>query len=356
MLRTNDIITNRTFLHRLFLFALGVIILIFAYYNRNKINAVFLPFALGILISYILTPLVEFLTQRGFKRVQAVIIIYFILLLSILVALLYIIPVTLMEIDSLMEAVPSITKEIQKNLWQLKTKYLDILPPGFQDMIDMNIDYFQLVVLNFLQSTVDGIIGSLSSLFSLILGPILGFYILRDLDKIKTDITMVFPRDHRDKIISWLKVTDIALGQYIRSQIVVSLIIGVFTTVAMYIIGIDFALLIGGVSAVTNIIPYFGPIIGAIPAVLIAAIRYPKKILGIIIAILVIHQLESGIISPHIVGENVGLHPITVIFSLLVGGSFFGIWGLILCVPAAVLIKLYIITRIKDAQRGTPCK
>lgn len=348
MSRKGEFFLNRRFLHRLFLFIIGIIVITFLYYNRSKINTIILPFALGVLISYILNPLVEFFIGQGFRRTQAVVIIYFILVLSIVVALLYIIPITLIEIHSLMETIPFYTEEVQNIFSHIRFKYLDSLPSSFQKMIDKNINYLQFLVLNFLQMIVNGIINSFSSLFSLILGPILGFYMLKDSDKIKMNLVSIFPSKYRDQIIKWLKITDIALGQYIRSQLVVSLIIGILTTIAMYIIGIDFAFLIGILSAVTNIIPYFGPIMGAIPAILIAAIRYPNKIIGIVIVVLVIHQLESGIISPHIVGENVGLHPLTVIFALLVGGSFFGIWGLILGVPVAVLIKIYVVSKIRE--------
>ncbi|MGB9840682.1 AI-2E family transporter, partial [Thermovenabulum sp.] len=93
---------------------------------------------------------------------------------------------------------------------------------------------------------------------------------------------------------------------------------------------------------VTNIIPYFGPIMGALPAVIIALMKCPQKIPWILVSLFIIQQVESGIISPWIMGENLNLHPLTVIFSLMAGGTFFGIWGLILSIPMAAVLKLLI--------------
>jgi predicted PurR-regulated permease PerM len=196
------------------------------------------------------------------------------------------------------------------------------------------------LLLDYLQKVADSIITTFSSMFSIILGPILGFYLLKDLDKIKDSMIKYLPKSYRNNIIRWFGKIVNTLGKYIRSQLIVSLIVAFFTTIAMVILDIDFAFIIGVLSGVTNIIPYFGPFFGVMPAVIIAILRYPYKIPWLIISMLIIHQLESGIISPHIVGEHVGLHPITVIFSLLIGGNFFGLFGLVLAVPVAALLKL----------------
>ena len=213
------------------------------------------------------------------------------------------------------------------------------MPQGFKEVLDTNIEHIESFLLKQLQNTTNITIGLFSNLSSFILGPVIGFYILKDIDKIK-NTAKYLKEPYKEKIIWLLKTIDATLGRYIRSQLIICVIVTFLTTVALYIIGVDFAILIGIVAGVANIIPYFGPIIGAVPAVIIAILKYPHKVIWIIIAMIIIHQLESIIISPHIVGESVGIHPITVIFSLLVGGTFFGFWGLILAVPIAALIKL----------------
>lgn len=282
------------------------------------------------------------LTEKKMNRTAAVALIYFVLLGSIIVALVYIIPIIILELDKLIDTLPFYTREAQKILAKVKTKYLASLPISLQEIVDRNINRMEELLLDSLQKVADAIIGIFSSILSIILGPILGFYFLKDLDKIKQNVILYIPASYRRIVVKWFERFGSTLGRYLRSQLIVGLIIGVLTTISMIILGVDFAFLIGVVAGITNIIPYFGPLIGTMPAVAIAILRYPYKIPWIIVLMLIIHQLESGIISPHIVGEHVGLHPITVIFSLLIGGTFFGLVGLILAVPVAALIKLTI--------------
>jgi predicted PurR-regulated permease PerM len=322
------------------LFVFTLLALIFILYNKEQITSIILPFVLGIFIAYILNPMVEFLTQKKVNRTAAVVIIYFVLIGSIIIALIYIIPVLILELNNLIDTVPFYTGETQKIILEIKIKYLASLPLSLQEIIDRNIDKLEELLLDFLQRVADAIIGVFSGIFSIILGPILGFYFLKDLDRIKESIILYIPRPYRIITLRWFEKFGKTLGGYIRSQLIVSLIIGFLTTFSMIILDIDYAFLIGALAGITNIIPYFGPFIGAMPAVTIAILRYPNKILWIIVSMLIIHQLESGIISPHIVGEHVGIHPVTVICSLLIGGTFFGLSGLILAVPIAALIKL----------------
>lgn len=347
-----DIFKNlscRNLFHRVFLFILLLIILIIIFVQRKKLEVILLPFAIGLFITYILDPVVVFLINKGLKRTVAVAIIYFILITSIVIALLYVIPVVLTELAKLSEAIPFYTQETQLFIKEIRTKYKANLPASVQEVIDRNIAQIEKALLSILQNIANIIMGWFASLFSFILGPIVGFYLLKDLDRIKLSIISYLPPCYKNNILSFLQKIDITLGKYIRSQLIVSLFIGVLTTLVLYVLKIDFALLIGILAGITNIIPYFGPLIGALPAVLISLIRYPNKVVWLIISLIIIHEVESGIISPHIVGENVGVHPLTVIFALLIGGVFFGLWGMILAVPLAALIKLFLESKLRKS-------
>lgn len=314
-------------------------------------KTIIMPFTIGLLISYILNPIVVFLVAKGIRRSTAVALIYFIMIGSLVVALVYIIPIIIIELDKLIDTIPFYTREAQQIFRDFKIKYKSTLPLGVQEVVDSNIHKLEEIILNVLQNIADIMVKGFSGLFSFILGPILGFYILKDLDIIKKSLIYYIPFQYREKVISFAKKIDNTMGRYIRSQIIVSFIVGVLTTIAMYILKIDFALLIGLLLAITNIIPYFGPIIGIIPAVVISILRYPEKTIWLVLSVLIINQLESSIITPQIMGENVGIHPLTVVFSLLVGGNFFGIWGLIFAVPVAALIKILITPLVEQWQK-----
>ncbi|KXG75402.1 AI-2 transport protein TqsA [Fervidicola ferrireducens] len=342
---------DRNFLCRLFLFIALSLLAVLIYKVRGKIYNVLLPCSIGVLTAYILNPIVVYLTNKGFKRKVAVALIYFILICSVAVAMFCVIPVIISELNKLIESIPFYAKQVQSFFNTFKKGYRDNLPIGMQEVIDRNIIQLENRLMSVLQNLTNRLPGLFSGLFSFILGPIIGFYLLKDLDELKKSMAMYVPSAYRDGLFRWMRKIDSALGRYIRGQLTVSFIVGILTSAALYLLGIDYALLIGILSAITNIIPYFGPIIGAMPAIAIALLKYPGKIFWIVIVFALIQQLESGIISPHIMGENLGLHPVTVIFSLLVGGTFFGLWGLILAVPAAALLKSIIIAFLEKLEK-----
>ncbi|KYO64555.1 hypothetical protein ATZ99_19910 [Thermovenabulum gondwanense] len=257
--------------------------------------------------------------------------------------LFYIIPVMINEINKIVELLPIYSKIVDNFINTIRVSLGDSIPSNIKSTIEGQIFKLESGLALFLQNTVNLLIHGISSFFSsIILGPIIGFYLLKDFKKIKKNIEDILPEKYRLLIFPFLNKIDFALGKYIRGQLIVCFFIGVLTTLILYIFKIEFALLIGILAGVTNIIPYFGPIIGALPAVIIALMKCPQKIPWVLLSLFIIQQVESGIISPWIMGENLNLHPLTVIFSLMVGGTFFGIWGLILSIPMAAVLKLLI--------------
>lgn len=339
---------NRSLLHRIYIYLFMIFLLVFVYLKKDKISIILLPFIIGISISYILDPFVILLVKKGFKRTVAVSLIYFVLIASFIIGLVYILPVIVFELNNLINAIPEYTLKTEQLIKTLKLNYKEILPIGIQEAIDNTIYTLENKIIKLLQNVVNKIMWLFTRLFSMILGPVLGFYILKDIDKIRQNIITFLPAKNRQKFFYWFKKIDMTLGHYIRSQLIISCIISVLTTIALYILKVDFALIIGILAGVTNIIPYFGPIIGGLPAVFIALLKYPQKIVWIVLSILLIQEVESGIISPYIMGQSVGLHPITVVFALLTGGTFLGFWGLLLAVPIAALSKTLILNNFKN--------
>lgn len=339
---------NDSVLHRIFLYLFVVVILVFVFLKRDQISIILLPFIIGIFISYLLDPIVNFLVKKGFDRTFAICLIYFILLTSIIIGIFCILPKVVLELYNLIDVMPEYSLKTDQLLKTFKSHYKNVLPVGVQEAIDNAIHNLEKKTIRILQNIVNNIMWLFTRLFSLILGPILGFYMLKDKEKIKQKITYFLPSRYKQKFFYWSDKVDITLGHYIRSQLIISCIIGVLTTMALYILKVDFALLIGILAGITNIIPYFGPVIGALPAILIALLKYPQKILWIILSLLLIQEFESGIISPYIMGKNVGLHPLAVVFALLAGGTFLGFWGLLLAVPATALLKILILDNLED--------
>lgn len=135
------------------------------------------------------------------------------------------------------------------------------------------------------------------------------------------------------------EINDI-LSNFIQGQLLTAAIIGVMETVALFIVGVKYAPILGIIGGISNIIPYFGPFIGAIPAVAVALIDSPVKVLWTVVAFVIIQQIDNMFISPKIIEGRLGLHPVTTILAVLVGEEFFGIIGMLLAVPVTAVIKV----------------
>jgi predicted PurR-regulated permease PerM len=174
------------------------------------------------------------------------------------------------------------------------------------------------------------------------MAPILAFYMLKDIERIKKSFWSLIPKSNRKEVKNLFKKIDEVLMGYLKGQLLVSFVVGVLSILGLYILKVRFFLIIGLFAGVMNLIPYLGAIFGAIPAIFIVSFKSLKAILAVLILFTIIQQLEGSLISPRIVGDKVGLHPIVIIFSLLAGGELLGIIGMILAVPIAGIIKVII--------------
>ncbi|WP_083238761.1 AI-2E family transporter [Caloranaerobacter ferrireducens] len=326
-----------------------IITLIYIIYKIAKdVTGLFMPFILAIGFSYLLNPLVNSLEKRRIPRTLGVLLVYLILIGFILVISFSIFPKLTSEFKKLIDILPNFFNNAYRFFNELYIKYsrnIENLPPELQsinEVVKSNLDRIQITIINSLKSFTNSIMQVFSKAFSLILIPILTFYFLKDKDYFKKKIILLIPKVYRHDVLCVFREIDVILGKFIRGQLIVAAFVGVATTIGLLILGIDFALIIGIIAGIANIIPYFGPIIGIIPALIFALMESPLKALWVIVLFVIIQQVESGIISPKIVGESVGLHPVIVIFSLLLGGSYFGIWGLLLAVPVAAVFKIVI--------------
>jgi len=317
------------------------IIVFLIYIFRNKIMDIVNPFIVSAFIAYLLNPLVSKMEVKGIKRSFGILIIYIIFISFLFFICFYMIPVLIKDIAELLNNLPGYTMKFRNTIIFLQDKYSKSgLPAGMKNTIDNNLVKLEYFTTGLLESFIATIISALSKLLSIALIPILLYYFLKDFRAITDKVKLFIPRKYRKQVSRISKSIDDVFGNYIRTQIILSIIIAVMTTIALLFLKVDFALIIGIINGITNIIPYFGPLIGAVPAVLIALLQSPIKALYTVIILTIIQQIESDIICPKIMSESVGLHPLTVIFALIIGGETFGAAGLILGVPVAAALKI----------------
>jgi predicted PurR-regulated permease PerM len=263
------------------------------------------------------------------------------------------VPVVISELNRLTEFLPGYFAQLQAMSAAFQERYSQFqLPAAVRQSLDEAILAVQGQLLGLIGSVAQGVLGVFTALFSLLLAPILSFYLLKDLDKLRAGMRRILPKRERLGALDLLAEIDAAISGFIRGQLIVAALVGLMVIVALALLKVRFAVILGIFAGITDVIPYFGPLIGAIPAVAVAAVTSPIDSLKVLAAILTIQQIESQVLSPRIIGSHVGLHPLAVVFALLTGFELFGLVGMIAAVPIAavvrVLISRWLLTRDEE--------
>lgn len=314
-------------------------------------GAVLKPFIIAAVISYLLNPIVKAFEKRGIKRIFGVLIVYLIFISMIMLLSFVLVPKLIKEIGVLASNIPQYSTQMQDLLKKFQDGYMNSsLPESFKDVLDENILMLQSLIINLLHNIANGIIEIFSQLFNIIIVPVITFYMLKDADYFKNQFILMIPKTKRMKLIVLLRDIDNVFGKYIRGQIIIASFVGIFTTIALVLIDVKYAFVLGIFAGIANIIPYFGPFIGIVPTILFALLDSTGKALYAAGAFILIQQIESGFLTPKIIGRSVGIHPIYVIMSLIAGGKLFGVIGLIVAVPTLAAIKMTLRHVLRDKQ------
>ncbi|HPZ07901.1 MAG TPA: AI-2E family transporter [Candidatus Eremiobacteraeota bacterium] len=324
----------------------------------------------SVFMAYLIKPPVDFLCKyglnirkwgkrcecKGLSRTASIIIVYIILIFVIIFLLSFAVPKINSEAVKFINNFPQIINSLEQNIQNLNNWIKPRLPVEVQDYINQSLLKALEEIGNFIMNLAKqtfSIIGTIfSTLASLLIVPLLAFLLLKDADFYRDWFLLIFPLAWRKELQSILIKIDDGLGGFIRGQILVCICIGISIIIALYAWGIDYALLIGTSAGILNIIPYAGPIVGSIPALLLAFAKSPLTGLGVLITFLVIHEIEKQLISPALVGHSVGLPTLIVIISILAGIELLGILGVLIAVPSAVTLKV-VLTHIHQKWSQT---
>ena len=319
------------------------LLLLAGIYFLYLVRGILFPFIIAGIIAYLINPIIEKMLERGINRIGAIIILFSMLLMVSLMFLIFGLPLIMEEINALSKTLPTYVNTMQAHIDEL---YKDLqrikLPAMVKQVADQTLQKAEQVGLDFLNRITDLILSTLSQMFNLIMAPIIAFYLLKDKETLSENLDVWIPNKYDDDVYQLGSEINQVLSGFMRGQFLVAIFIAIISTIGLFFLKVKFAIVLGVIAGAFNVIPYVGPILGAIPAVAIVLVREPIKSVGVIILFTVIQQIEGGIISPRIVGEKVGLHPITVIFSILAGGHFGGILGMIFAVPIAGVVKVFL--------------
>ncbi|MBX5466490.1 MAG: AI-2E family transporter [Firmicutes bacterium] len=299
------------------------------------------PFVFALVLTYLLAPSVDFFHRHGLPRSVAVLVVYAGLGLAVAVVVLYLTPLLVQQATTLIRSLPT-WAQVAEQAWARGIYHVHRapIPAALRGALALATQHLQNQLYALLRRVVGALFGLVPGVISLVVAPVLAFYFLKDLDRIRARFWAVVPVDWHPAVFKLGLDVDAALGGYVRGQLVVALVVGLLAGLWVAWLKIPLAALIGAVAALTDVIPYVGPVVGAVPAVLIALAVSPWKALWVVLGFMAIHQLEGTVIGPKVVGDSVGLHPLVVVLAILAGGEAGGVAGLLLAVPVAAVLKV----------------
>lgn len=285
--------------------------------------------------------------KKGFKRFPAVILVYFIMALIVFAVLSFIIPNVIQEFNKFQVMFPNLSDAFLRILDNFSEWLKPRLPDSARDIVPRTIAKFTLEIEKYVYQgahyTFVFIQKILSATLAFIVVPLFTFYILIDLEWFKNMYRKIIPTHRKAEIMGLMSEIDRMLGRYIRGQILVSMILALVITIALMVLRVEYAFLIGMLSGAVNFIPYLGVIIGLVPAVILALI-YKGFWWAVLVALvlILIQQLEGQVLSPAIIGEALGLPALVIIISIIIGGQLLGLPGMLIAIPLVASLKIMI--------------
>ena len=325
---------------------------------------VLLPFILGAILAYLLDPLADRLQRAGMRRVWAVTVITLGALLALVLTGLLIVPTLVQQATALIEITPQFVS--QGGDW-LTARFPTLVEPDSSLRVQITelgagLQERGGALLNTLLGSV---LGVLNGLLIVVVVPVVTFYLLLDWDHMVARIDDLLPREHAPTIRRLARESDDTLAAFVRGQALVCLILGTFYAAALAVVGLGFGLVVGAIAGVLTFIPYVGALVGGLLAIGLALYQFWGDWVWVI-AVWAIFQsgqfVEGNFLTPKLVGERVGVHPVWLLFALAAFGALFGFLGVLVAVPVAAVIGVlvrfglgkYKESRLYQGGPGTP--
>ncbi len=329
---------------------IGLLIFTAAAWSIYLVRSTIIILIISILIAYILDPLASYFEYRGLSRTQATLAVFAIFGFLIALLFYFIIPIIIDQITNVQNLLSDSSSV--NSLDQFEQMLKERFPFLAHIPIDISTQLNKIIV-SFTDSALSIILDIFSIITTFIIIPFAVFFILKDGLKLKKGIIRMIPNKYFEMTLNILYKTDQQLGGFLRGQFIDATIIGLLATLALWILGVDYFALIGVFAGLTNLIPYVGPLMGALMAVTVVIIKGGSTTLIVLVAVAfaLIQLTDNVLVQPLVVAKNVDLHPLTVLLVVIIGGQFFGILGMLLAVPAISIIKVLGIELYKGIKK-----
>jgi predicted PurR-regulated permease PerM len=333
----NEIALNR--ISKFTLWGLAALVFLYLCYLLSDLLIVFV---VSVLLSLIFDPFVSMIEKKGFSRLLSSLIIFTVFILIIYLIFSFLVPSFIQQMKQLIEKVKvyltytqlrKIGTEVQRTIPLIKSGDLQERITNYISVqVENSFNYFSTLFSSLL-----------STIAILVIVPFITFFLVKDNQKIIRGILNIVPNKYFEMSYYVVKKVTFQLSRYVRAWIFDASFVGCAMGVGLYFIGIENALPLGVIAGFGHLVPYFGPVIGGIPAILISLIQYGdfSRVPHIIFLVLAIYTFDNGIVQPYIFSKSLDIHPIIIILLIIAGGQLFGIIGMLLAIPTATVIKTF---------------
>jgi predicted PurR-regulated permease PerM len=325
------------FLKKVFLITFALVIVIYLTYLLAEIIAMLI---VALLIAMIFNPVVDFIEKRGISRITAVIFVFSFTGFLVFIGISFLMPRIVRQFNAI--ALVVTPENLNLLLHQVERTIESFFP-------FLNSGELINKLLGFIQNLLFGWINNISQLFYsivsliaiLVIVPFLTFFLLKDNKRIVSGMVYIMPNKYFE--VSYWIINKISkeLSRFVRGWIIDAILVGLMSWVGLVLLGIQNAASIGFIAGVGHLIPYFGPVIGGVPAIIISIIQFGNFSMfpNIVLMFLIVYTIDNGFIQPHVFSKNTDLHPIVIILLILIGSKLLGVFGMLLAVPAATVIR-----------------
>ena len=331
---------------RWFRTAIGIILFLVIIWLLNEVKFIFtplvifvqtlfLPFLIAGILFYLCRPLIQMLEKVRVPRTIAILLIFLVIIALLTLVVSFIGPIVQDQFARLIDNIPKMIATIQEGItyWQENQEFVKDAVHDIGSRLQGIASTTGVLIGNFLSNVF-------SFVFALVVVPFILFYLLKEREQFAPGLLRFFPRSKEYEIRQVLGDMDRALASYIQGQLFVSTCVGIMLLIGYVIIRLDYALLLALFAMVMNVIPFLGPFLATVPAVVVAWFQDPIMVLYVLIVMIIAQQIESNLISPQVMGRALNVHPLTIILLILVGGNLAGILGMILIIPTYAVLKV----------------
>jgi predicted PurR-regulated permease PerM len=311
----------------------------------------FLPLILGFAVAYLFAPAVAWFERRGRSRLLGVAVITLGLLVALAGFFLYVVPQTGDQIEKLADSFPAyrakVEAQIKPWLTQMRARYPEQFAEAQERAVTAAKDAMPQIaqrIGRWIGNIFQDFLAAVLFLLNLIFVPVFAFYLLMDYPHIRQGTKEMIPVPYRATSVARVREVDRALSSFVRGQFTIALILATINAIGLMLLGVPLGLVIGIVAGLANMIPYMAILIGLAPALLLSWVEDQSiaKLIGVVAVFVGAQMLEGTVLSPRILGKSVNLHPVWVLLSIIVFGSWFGFFGMLIAVPLAAVLQVFI--------------